>query len=159
MALGLTCLVLSICIVLVSSPQVIVLMLVWQTFAISLLLGLMNNVWYAYILFLVFLGGMLVVFIYIRRLASRIKVDPQYINFLKTGLIALVSIFIMLWRYSGWPLLSTNHLFYREYKIVYIFALDSVYLLYLFVVRYLLLTLWVVCVLVKISKGPIRKLI
>lgn len=56
----------------------------------------MNNVWYAYILFLVFLGGMLVVFIYIRRLASRIKVDPQYINFLKIGLIALVSIFIML---------------------------------------------------------------
>nr|QZH43605.1 NADH dehydrogenase subunit 6 [Coboldia fuscipes] len=54
-----------------SHPLAIGLMLLIQTLIISLITGLMaKTFWFSYILFLIFLGGMLVLFIYVSSLAS-----------------------------------------------------------------------------------------
>nr|APU89528.1 NADH dehydrogenase subunit 6 [Porcellio dilatatus dilatatus] len=157
--LSLSCLVLSICVVLMSSPQVIVVFLVIQAFMISLLSGFLNNIWYSYILFLVFLGGMLVVFIYISSLASSEKVDKKYMWILKMVFMVLLLSFVMVYSNSSWMLMNISHLFYTESKIIYTLVFSSAYPLYIFVVGYLLLSLWIVCMLVKMLNGPLRKLI
>nr|QNV11699.1 NADH dehydrogenase subunit 6 [Rhamphomyia barbata] len=52
-------------------PLAMGLMLLMQTFLICLITGLMTkSFWFSYILFLIFLGGMLVLFIYVTSLAS-----------------------------------------------------------------------------------------
>nr|YP_010895207.1 NADH dehydrogenase subunit 6 [Nephrocerus lapponicus]WJW73746.1 NADH dehydrogenase subunit 6 [Nephrocerus lapponicus] len=52
-------------------PLAMGFMLLIQTFLICLITGLMTkSFWFSYILFLVFLGGMLVLFIYVTSLAS-----------------------------------------------------------------------------------------
>jgi NADH-ubiquinone oxidoreductase chain 6 len=50
------------------------LVLIVHTIRIGVVTGIMaRNFWFSYILFLVFLGGVLVLFIYITRLASNEK--------------------------------------------------------------------------------------
>nr|AXS65104.1 NADH dehydrogenase subunit 6 [Cerambycidae sp. 4 KM-2017] len=57
-----------------SHPLSIGLMLLTQTILISLSSGLMNlTYWYSYILFLVMIGGMLILFIYMTSVASNEK--------------------------------------------------------------------------------------
>nr|AMP43791.1 NADH dehydrogenase subunit 6 [Rhamphomyia insignis] len=52
-------------------PLAMGLMLLIQTFMICLITGLLTKTfWFSYILFLIFLGGMLVLFIYVTSLAS-----------------------------------------------------------------------------------------
>nr|QNE85918.1 NADH dehydrogenase subunit 6 [Brachyptera risi] len=54
-----------------SHPLAMGMMLLLQTLVISLLTGFMTqSFWFSYILFLVFLGGLLVLFIYVTSLAS-----------------------------------------------------------------------------------------
>nr|WCB98538.1 NADH dehydrogenase subunit 6 [Bactrocera umbrosa] len=54
-----------------SHPLAMGLMLLIQTLLICLITGLMaKSFWFSYILFLIFLGGMLVLFIYVTSLAS-----------------------------------------------------------------------------------------
>nr|APU89541.1 NADH dehydrogenase subunit 6 [Porcellio dilatatus petiti] len=156
--LSLSCLVLSICVVLMNSPQITVVSLVVQAFMVSLLSGFLNNIWYSYILFLVFLGGMLVVFIYISSLASSEKVDKEYMLILKMVLMALLLSSMMVYSNSSWMLMNISHLFYTESKVIHTLVFSSAYSLYIFVVGYLLLSLWIVCVLVKMLSGPLRKL-
>nr|YP_010263839.1 NADH dehydrogenase subunit 6 [Neogonodactylus bredini]UGW52171.1 NADH dehydrogenase subunit 6 [Neogonodactylus bredini] len=55
----------------ITHPLAMGMMLLLQTLAICAITALMNfHVWFSYILFLIFLGGMLVLFIYITSLAS-----------------------------------------------------------------------------------------
>nr|AXS66425.1 NADH dehydrogenase subunit 6 [Coleoptera sp. 23 KM-2017] len=66
------------------------LVLLLQTLTISLITGMMNyNFWFSYILFLVMVGGMLILFIYMTSVAS----DEKFQLSLKTMII--ISIFMM----------------------------------------------------------------
>nr|YP_010384329.1 NADH dehydrogenase subunit 6 [Mesacturoides brevisquamatus]UGW52210.1 NADH dehydrogenase subunit 6 [Mesacturoides brevisquamatus] len=62
---------LSLIFINITHPLAMGMMLLLQTLAICAITALMNfHVWFSYILFLIFLGGMLVLFIYITSLAS-----------------------------------------------------------------------------------------
>nr|WAB69693.1 NADH dehydrogenase subunit 6 [Coelophthinia sp. 1 JPL-2022a] len=64
-------LILSILFTQMKHPLTMGMMLLIQTFLISLMIGLIHKTfWFSYILFLVFLGGMLVMFIYVTSLSS-----------------------------------------------------------------------------------------
>nr|Q34050.1 RecName: Full=NADH-ubiquinone oxidoreductase chain 6; AltName: Full=NADH dehydrogenase subunit 6 [Ceratitis capitata]AAA85799.1 NADH dehydrogenase subunit 6 [Ceratitis capitata] len=64
-------LITSIILFKMNHPLAMGLMLLIQTIQISMLTGLMaKSFWFSYILFLIFLGGMLVLFIYVTSLAS-----------------------------------------------------------------------------------------
>nr|WPM93085.1 NADH dehydrogenase subunit 6 [Cricotopus cf. montanus] len=73
-------------------PLAMGLMLLIQTFFICLLSGLITKTfWFSYVLFLIFLGGMLVLFIYVTSLASN-----EMFNFsLKLMLFSVMNFFII----------------------------------------------------------------
>ncbi|YP_003795357.1 NADH dehydrogenase subunit 6 (mitochondrion) [Oratosquilla oratoria] len=69
--LYLTSMMFSLIFINLSHPLAMGMMLLLQTLVICAITALMNfYVWFSYILFLIFLGGMLVLFIYITSLAS-----------------------------------------------------------------------------------------
>lgn len=66
-----SCLIIGLTFITINHPLAIGLILLCQTLIISLITGLLSTTfWFSYILFLVFLGGILVLFIYVTSLAS-----------------------------------------------------------------------------------------
>nr|YP_010032845.1 NADH dehydrogenase subunit 6 [Parastratiosphecomyia szechuanensis]QOW38330.1 NADH dehydrogenase subunit 6 [Parastratiosphecomyia szechuanensis] len=90
-------------------PLAMGLMLLIQSFLICLITGLMfNSFWYSYILFLVFLGGLLILFIYITSLASN-----EMFSFsmkILTSMVVLFSIIVL------FLLITDNMLIYSIFK-------------------------------------------
>nr|YP_009741707.1 NADH dehydrogenase subunit 6 [Thaumatosmylus hainanus]QID76386.1 NADH dehydrogenase subunit 6 [Thaumatosmylus hainanus] len=81
--------ILSISFLIMKHPLSMGLMLLIQTMTVSLLCGFISNsYWFAYILFLVMIGGMLVLFIYMTSLASNELFNFSMNNFF---------IFLFLW--------------------------------------------------------------
>lgn len=147
----------TVLITLIKRPQLIVMLLVFQSFIVCMLLGVSRGIWYSYVLFLVFLGGILVVFIYIRSLASWVKVDNRYKDFI--GLIVLIVVLGIglsmveskgILRGRGFNLLN-------EGSIVNLLSSGYIISLYFYIIRYLLLVLFIVCRIVKLIEGPLRK--
>nr|YP_010691326.1 NADH dehydrogenase subunit 6 [Drosophila prosaltans]WBU93976.1 NADH dehydrogenase subunit 6 [Drosophila prosaltans]WBU94041.1 NADH dehydrogenase subunit 6 [Drosophila prosaltans] len=144
------------------------LTLLIQTILICLITGLMTkSFWYSYILFLIFLGGMLVLFIYVTSLASNEMFNLSikltlYLLFL-TILLLLISFFI--------DNMSLTF-FFNNNEIESIFNMNSYFLenslslnkLYNFptnfitilLMNYLLITLIVIVKITKLFKGPLR---
>nr|APU89553.1 NADH dehydrogenase subunit 6 [Porcellionides pruinosus] len=155
--LGVLCLSVSVSVTVICSPQLMVMWLILQAFMVSIMLGFMSGVWYAYVLFLVFLGGMLVVFVYISSLAMSVKVDSKYLTF--GGLLAGALILgVVLGFWSPWSVLASGDLLLAS-EGSGVSGLTSTYvvMLYLFVVGYLMLTLFIICSMVKLMNGPLRK--
>merc|ERR1712221_33590 len=80
-----------------SHPLAIGLALLSQTILICLITGLSSSsFWFSYILFLIFLGGMLVLFIYVTSLASNEIFKPSIVSIItimvlsSTGLLFLL---------------------------------------------------------------------
>lgn len=150
------CFSLSCLIILGESPQVLVLLLVVQSFFVVTYLRLVRRVWYSYVLFLVFLGGILVIFVYISRLSSNIKLENIYKDVIKVFVCSVIVIRIVV--------LIKVYAVFTYYEIttsiditIYSLLSTSRCTLYIFVVVYLLLALYCVCRMVKKSKGPLRK--
>nr|YP_010701740.1 NADH dehydrogenase subunit 6 [Helophilus continuus]WCJ53314.1 NADH dehydrogenase subunit 6 [Helophilus continuus] len=69
------------------------LMLLIQTIMVSCITGLMTkSFWFSYILFLIFIGGMLVLFIYMTSLAS----NEMFSLSMKTMIISIISLLILM---------------------------------------------------------------
>nr|AVN68053.1 NADH dehydrogenase subunit 6 [Beybienkoa kurandanensis] len=144
-------------------PLAMGLMLLLQTMLISLISGMMSqSFWFSYILFLIFLGGMLILFIYVTSLASNemFSLSTKMISTMLPMMI-LSTIFLM---YST----STNS---QNQEMQELFMLPNPLLtslikLYnqptsiitIMLASYLFLTLIVVVKIINISKGPLRQM-
>nr|YP_010691339.1 NADH dehydrogenase subunit 6 [Drosophila septentriosaltans]WBU93989.1 NADH dehydrogenase subunit 6 [Drosophila septentriosaltans] len=144
------------------------LTLLIQTILICLITGLMTkSFWYSYILFLIFLGGMLVLFIYVTSLASNEMFNLSikltlYLLFL-TVLLLLISFFI---DNMSLTFFSNNNEIESIYNMNSYFLENSLSLnkLYNFptnfitilLMNYLLITLIVIVKITKLFKGPLR---
>lgn len=141
-------------IILINNPQRYIFLLIFQTFLVSLLLILVRRVWLAYVLFLVFLGGVLVIFIYIRRLASTIIVKSWFYK-IKNFFLFIITLILIL------SYLDTNFFLFREVftekRIIYSLISNWNFILYLFVINYLLIALFNIFRTLKVFKGPLRK--
>nr|QTZ18991.1 NADH dehydrogenase subunit 6 [Epicypta sp. WQY004] len=148
-----------------SHPLSMGLMLLFQTFLISLLIGLISNTfWFAYILFLVFLGGMLVMFIYVTSLSYNemfsLPKSIYYIMFL----VILIPIYYFI------DLNYINNIFNLEmitfsnfnvYLNENIYMINKLYnfstnLITLFLINYLFLTLIICVKITNFFYGPLR---
>nr|CDL72691.1 NADH dehydrogenase subunit 6 [Cherax sp. HG-2014b] len=141
------------------------LTLLAQTILICVISGLFSpSFWFSYILFLIFLGGMLILFIYVSSLASN---EAFKIHFKSSLLIALPlcispilvsldplclpsklfnsSLFLVLENKTNPTTLSTSS----------IFSLPS-FPFTILVILYLLLTLIVIVNIINITSGPLR---
>nr|YP_010146031.1 NADH dehydrogenase subunit 6 [Amphinemura bulla]QQO80918.1 NADH dehydrogenase subunit 6 [Amphinemura bulla] len=152
-----------------SHPLAMGLMLLLQTVIISILTGLIaQSFWFSYILFLVFLGGLLVLFIYVTSLASN-----EMFTLSTTALIPLVigtPILAMIIMFMDPSMLVTSTSNFESMNILSTFtyqeeATNSLTKLYntptslitLTLVMYLFLTLIAVVKITKITQGPLRQ--
>ena len=139
------------------------LTLLIQTILISLTAGLSTySYWFSYILFIIFLGGMLVLFIYVTSLASNESFSFSY-STLAVSLILLFSLLplTLVWDYffnsftAQLPLSSLNIETSNVFIISWIYRINLITFT-LFIIVYLLLTLIVVVKITNLFKGPLR---
>ncbi|YP_009058473.1 NADH dehydrogenase subunit 6 (mitochondrion) [Musca domestica] len=151
----------------IKHPLAMGLTLLIQTILVSMISGLMTKTfWFSYILFLVFLGGMLVLFIYVTSLASN-----EMFTFSSKILISSISIFFImiislyfidksiLLNYSNMEIQSISNL--NSYMMENSLSLNKLYnyptnLLTILLMNYLLITLIAVVKITNLFKGPLR---
>nr|WNO18728.1 NADH dehydrogenase subunit 6 [Caprona alida alida] len=147
------------------------LMILLQTMLICLISGLyIFTYWFSYILFLTFLGGLLVLFIYVSSIAS----NEMFFFSFKIKMFMLMMIFILMfisilmYYYYNWM-----NLFYNSYNInnfsnnLFFFNSNNkmnlsklynkqTYFLMLMMIIYLFITLVAVVKITNIFYGPLR---
>nr|YP_009116453.1 NADH dehydrogenase subunit 6 [Cherax holthuisi]AJD80481.1 NADH dehydrogenase subunit 6 [Cherax holthuisi] len=141
------------------------LTLLTQTILICMLSGLFSaSFWFSYILFLIFLGGMLILFIYVSSLAS----NEAFKIHLKSALLLSLSLFLGPALISLDPLSLPSKFFNSSLFLILknkanlttlstssIYSLPS-FPLTILVILYLLLTLIVIVSIINITSSPLR---
>nr|YP_010718966.1 NADH dehydrogenase subunit 6 [Nematus hequensis]WDQ45612.1 NADH dehydrogenase subunit 6 [Nematus hequensis] len=140
--------------------------LIIQTMLMSLLSGLMSmSFWYMYIMFLIMIGGMLILFIYMSSLSSNQKFYFQK-NKMMFYLFTFLMFFFFLKNlnfYSSFNLDSVDIMnMSMEENFELKMSLNKLYnlptnLIMLLVMNYLLLTLFIIVEVININMGPLRK--
>lgn len=150
-------------------PISIILFIILQTFLVGLITGtIMESYWLSYILFLTFLGGILVLFIYITRIASNEMFQPKsitiiitltiWILIISTLIILDIMIFIDFFKNTE-TINIDNSINYQEITI----SLQKLYnrptfIITIIIIIYLFLALLAVVKITNINQGPIRKI-
>nr|YP_009236701.1 NADH dehydrogenase subunit 6 [Telchinia pharsalus]AMJ17165.1 NADH dehydrogenase subunit 6 [Telchinia pharsalus] len=154
-------------------PMAMGMMILMQTLFVCALSGmLINTYWFSYILFLIFLGGLLVLFIYVSSIASNELFQINLIN--KTLFIISIFYSIIITLYFKDNLFWMNFYFNDEMidffnKFLfsnneYNFNLsklynEQTYFLMFLLVTYLFITLIAVIKITNISFGPLRPML
>nr|UDF83727.1 NADH dehydrogenase subunit 6 [Vermiophis taishanensis] len=151
-------------------PLAMGLILLIQTLLICLITGLMaKTFWFSYILFMIFIGGMLVLFIYVTSLAS----NEMFSLSMKTLILSLMFLlftflmFLLIDKMYFISFFSNNEMnsismmksFYKENTL----ELTKLYnfpsnIITIFMINYLLLTLIAIVKITKFFYGPLRQM-
>nr|QVH36317.1 NADH dehydrogenase subunit 6 [Erionota torus] len=149
------------------------LMILIQTFLTCLISGMIiNTYWFSYILFLTFMGGLLVLFIYISSIASNELFKFSFTN--KSSIFIFISILlssILFFNNLKWMNFNFNNemknssinlfiFFNNEYNINLTKLYNNQnYFLMIMLIIYLLITLITVVKITNIFYGPLRSFI
>nr|YP_009407618.1 NADH dehydrogenase subunit 6 [Maja crispata]ASF62435.1 NADH dehydrogenase subunit 6 [Maja crispata] len=145
-------------------PLAMGLILLFQTILIAINLGIYTySFWFSYILFMIFLGGMLVLFIYVSSLASNEIFSFSASSFMVILTLSLILFFLFMFldplmtsSNSNLPQVSMNLSFSSTpLTIMWIYGSSIMYFT-LFIILYLLLTLIVIVKITNLFKGPLR---
>nr|WBR65675.1 NADH dehydrogenase subunit 6 [Layahima sp. 3 YZ-2022a] len=151
----------------IKHPLAMGLTLLIQTIIISLTCGLFtHSYWFAYILFLIMLGGMLVLFIYVTSLASNelfsFSVKSLFISIIMLSLLTIIFMFM-----DNLMLITNNLEMIKMSPESNLFSENEINLIKLYnnptmnitimMINYLLLTLIVVVKITNINHGPLRQ--
>lgn len=153
----------------IKHPLSIGFTLLIQTLLICLISGIFyQSFWFSYILFLIFLGGILVLFIYVTSLASN-EIFSFSIKLLFTSIFIFLVIIILIFfidknlllNYSNTEIQSIYNI--NSYLIESSLSLSKLYnyptnLLTILLINYLLITLIATIKITKLYKGPLRPL-
>nr|UQJ75258.1 NADH dehydrogenase subunit 6 [Paraneotermes simplicicornis] len=142
-------------------PLAMGMMLLMQTMLMCMISGMMHqSFWFQYILFMVFIGGMLVLFIYVTSLAS----NEMFSLSMKMTATA-IAIMSMTMTVKEWMTMNNKEtLTYEMMKVNEITMMTSKMYnqpngtLTILMALYLFLTLIVVVKITNISKGPLRQM-
>nr|QOL00683.1 NADH dehydrogenase subunit 6 [Menglacris maculata] len=152
-----------------SHPMSMMLFIIIQTFLTGLITGMMmESFWLSYILFLTFLGGMLVLFIYITSIASNEMFQPKSISMIFTlmmWIIVMISLIILdktmfIDFYKNTETENINHsINFQEMSMSLMKIYNSpTFIITMMMMIYLFLTLLAVVLITNINQGPIRKM-
>nr|YP_010952862.1 NADH dehydrogenase subunit 6 [Trapezia bidentata]WMQ53282.1 NADH dehydrogenase subunit 6 [Trapezia bidentata] len=144
-------------------PLALGLTLLLQTIMISIMTGTSTySFWFSYILFLIFLGGMLVLFIYVASLASN---ESFFFSFKSLMLYTFFFFFLTFIAFlmdpllspypSSLPITSVSSNLSTPFFISWIYNCNFMNFT-LFIILYLLLTLIVVVKITNFTKSPLR---
>nr|YP_009753974.1 NADH dehydrogenase subunit 6 [Cyphoderus albinus]QIT06455.1 NADH dehydrogenase subunit 6 [Cyphoderus albinus] len=141
-----------------SNPVAIMLTILIQSMNLTMILWLINKTaWFSFLLFMIFLGGLMVLFIYITSLASNEKFSFDWINSIKLIFPPLITSVIMV--LINPSLISKATKMINTFNLITLNFSHSLLTPISMVMIYLLITLIVV---VKISskiQGPLRNMI
>nr|QDA21685.1 NADH dehydrogenase subunit 6 [Orthetrum sabina] len=142
-------------------PMSMGITLLTQTIMMCIMMGMMSySSWFSYILFLVFLGGMLILFIYMTSIASNEMFNPPMYNV--AAIIIMMMLFMMMFMLSDpfmivLPTTESFHIMDHSLKMIMTpLYSNPMSLITIFMVLYLFLTLIVIVALTKFNKGPLR---
>nr|AND96548.1 NADH deshydrogenase subunit 6 [Caccobius nigritulus] len=136
------------------------IILLIQTINLALYMGYLNlNYWYSYILFLIMIGGMLVLFIYMTSVASNEKFKPSIKLLIFSMFIMFLFIIMFLFNDLFYLMLNSN---FKEFSNEFMnfslnkyFNFPNFYIMYLLII-YLLITLLVIVKISSFKKGSLR---
>ncbi|YP_009170642.1 NADH dehydrogenase subunit 6 (mitochondrion) [Phlebotomus papatasi] len=149
-------------------PLAMGLMLLIQTTLIACIIGLMmKTFWFSYILFLTFLGGMLILFIYVTSLASNEMFSfSSKILIIISSILSMMMIMMMIMDKSIIMFFINNTEMSEFFNLKFLFKenylnLNKLYnfpmnLIMLMMVLYLLLTLIIIVKITNFNSGPLR---
>nr|YP_010312439.1 NADH dehydrogenase subunit 6 [Pieris napi napi]ULF46720.1 NADH dehydrogenase subunit 6 [Pieris napi napi] len=146
------------------------LMILFQTLLLSLILGMyINTYWFSYILFLIFLGGLLVLFIYVSSIASNemMNFSLKMKSFFMLMIFTMMILFIFKMKnylnfmdnFINDEMNSMNNyfMFFNENKIKLSKLYNSqTFLMIMMIIIYLFITLIAVIKITNIFFGPLR---
>nr|YP_009092253.1 NADH dehydrogenase subunit 6 [Ceracris versicolor]AHV78325.1 NADH dehydrogenase subunit 6 [Ceracris versicolor] len=150
-------------------PMSMMMFIILQTFLIGIMTGtMMESFWLSYILFLTFLGGMLVLFIYITSITSNEMFKPKSITLIITLVLFMImmTILLIMNKMMFMDLIKNtetmninNYINYQEMTL----SLEKLYnlpssIITMMMMIYLFLALVAVVKITNISQGPIRKM-
>nr|QXT45536.1 NADH dehydrogenase subunit 6 [Leptinotarsa decemlineata] len=145
-------------------PLSLGLILLIQTIMIALITGTMSmTFWFSYILFLIMIGGMLILFVYMTSVASNEKFKFSSMLFISLFLLIMISLlfnFMDSFYFSLYEHLnemmnfSTNYNFFLSINKFMMFPNNLIIYLMIF---YLLITLIMVVKITDIYYGPLRQ--
>nr|QZK21308.1 NADH dehydrogenase subunit 6 [Amitermes sp. ANIC 0034] len=140
-------------------PLAMGLMLLIQTTMVCLISGTMySSFWFSYILFMIMIGGMLVLFMYMTSLASNEMFSPSNKMFMATLALLPILMYMM-------PTVTNNKEMNTHSTMMENEILTTTTVMYnqmmgtmtTLLVLYMLLTLIVVVNIINVSKGPLRQ--
>nr|AXS65277.1 NADH dehydrogenase subunit 6 [Cerambycidae sp. 6 KM-2017] len=155
----------SIIFPLVNHPLTLGLILLIQTIIISLITGLMNlNFWFSYIVFLIMVGGMLILFIYMTSIASNEKFKfSSKLFMLMMPLTIIMTMFLLMDKF----LMNTSMINYELINqtlntpnfnlTLNKFVNWPLNMNFMLIIIYLLITLIMVVKITNIQYGPLRQ--
>nr|YP_010480508.1 NADH dehydrogenase subunit 6 [Episparis tortuosalis]UVN15227.1 NADH dehydrogenase subunit 6 [Episparis tortuosalis] len=170
MTFSLLLIFISMMMLFMNNPLSMGLMILIQTLLTCLLSGMMiKTYWFSYILFLTFLGGLLVLFIYVSSIASNEMFNSSF-NLKYTWMVGVIILFLLQIFYMkniSWMNLSMNSdmdnfmnfmLFFNNENKINLSKLynNQNFLIMMMLVIYLFITLISVVKITNIFYGPIR---
>nr|YP_010726201.1 NADH dehydrogenase subunit 6 [Neodiprion huizeensis]WDY84637.1 NADH dehydrogenase subunit 6 [Neodiprion huizeensis] len=146
------------------TPFSLGLMLLIQTLLISISSGMLTlSFWYSYMLFLIILGSLLIIFIYVSSLISNVKFLFNKWMLLNMFIIAFTIMFIKfntinflfedLMKFND---ISTNKIFLMKMSMNKLFN-KPIYIITFMMMNYLFITLIIVVKIANINMGSLRK--
>nr|YP_003891059.1 NADH dehydrogenase subunit 6 [Tanystylum orbiculare]ADB91995.1 NADH dehydrogenase subunit 6 [Tanystylum orbiculare] len=149
--------ILMITFIFTKTPLMMILIILLQTFNISMMLGeVYKSFFMSYILILVFLGGMLVIFIYIASLNNSKKINYKILLFMASLVLMLTILFININCIKIFIITDTKMFSILEYSMNLLFS--DFMSMTIIMALYLMLTLLVIVKMCNINKMPLRKL-
>nr|AND96497.1 NADH deshydrogenase subunit 6 [Onthophagus nr. babirussa] len=147
---------LSMMIMWIKHPLTMGMILLIQTINLSLFMGYLNlNYWYSYILFLIMIGGMLVLFIYMTSVASNEKFSPS----IKLFMFLMFMLFIYLSLIMIDPFYMSINNNYMEIKhnlsLNKYFNFPNLTIMFM-LIMYLLVSLLIIVKITSFKKGSLR---
>nr|WCH63206.1 NADH dehydrogenase subunit 6 [Thosea sinensis] len=167
--LSLSLMIFSFIMFFLNHPLSMMLLILIQTFLICLISGLIiETYWFSYILFLTFLGGLLVLFIYISSIASNeIFKFNNLLKIVSFYIFMIIIIMLMNFKNIFWMNFFINFelnnyfnslLFFNNENLLNISKLynNQTFLIMMMMVIYLFITLIAVVKITNIFYGPLR---
>nr|QYK19508.1 NADH dehydrogenase subunit 6 [Episcapha opaca] len=147
-----------------SHPLSLGLILLIQTILISMISGMLYvNYWYSYILFLIMVGGMLIMFLYMTSIASNEKFKPSNLLIFMLLIMLMITFFMTKMDMFFFNSLTQNSmLLLQNNKIMYILNILKymnlpMMMVTLMIISYLFITLIAVVKIININYGPLRQ--
>nr|QAY81961.1 NADH dehydrogenase subunit 6 [Mimastra sp. REN-2018] len=135
-------------------------MLLMQTIFTAMITGLMNiNYWYSYILFLIMIGGMLILFIYMTSIASneKFKFSMKLIIMASMMIIFMIfMIFIDFYYMDFFKKMETNYNKMNMLSMMKYFNFPN-YFIIIMMMTYLFITLIMTVKMTNFLYGPLRQ--